>query len=290
LNMRFLKRVLADRLKPEEIAELYGAFDLVGDIAIIRTPMSLRSKLETIARAIIESNKHVRTVLHQSSPVSGELRTRRFEHILGDMKTETTYKEHGCVFKVDLAKAYFTPRLSHERLRIARLISPGEAVVNMFAGVGTFSIVAARHSQATKIYSIDLNPDAFRYMEENVRINKVTGRVIPILGDASEVIANRNKEVADRVLMPLPEKAKEFIESALLALKREGWIHYYDHVHAETGEDPCLKSFEMLHPRLEETRANYELNFSRVVREVGPRWFQVVLDLKVMKTSTRGSD
>jgi len=283
--MRFLKTALADQLKPEEIAELYGAFDLVGDIAIIRTPMSLRSKLETIGRAVLENNKHVRTVLHQSSPVSGELRTRRFEHILGDMKTETTYREHGCVFKVDLAKAYFSPRLSHERLRIAGLISPGEAVVNMFAGVGTYSIVAARHSQADKIYSIDINPDAYRYMEENVRINKVTGRVIPILGDASEIIANRTKEVADRVLMPLPEKGKEFIGSALLALKREGWIHYYDHVHAKTGEDPCLKSFKALQPRLEDTKADCELSFFRVVRDVGPRWFQVVLDLKVAKAS-----
>jgi len=165
------------------------------------------------------------------------------------------------------------------------LISPGEAVVNMFAGVGTYSIVAARHSQADKIYSIDINPDAYRYMEENVRINKVTGRVIPILGDASEIIANRTKEVADRVLMPLPEKGKEFIGSALLALKREGWIHYYDHVHAKTGEDPCLKSFKALQPRLEDTKADCELSFFRVVRDVGPRWFQVVLDLKVAKAS-----
>jgi tRNA (guanine37-N1)-methyltransferase len=283
--MRFLKRVLADQLRPEEIAELYGAFDLVGDIAIIRAPTSLRPKLEIIARAIMENNKHVRTVLHQSSPVSGEFRTRQFDHILGEVKTETTYREHGCVFKVDLAKAYFSPRLSHERLRIARLVSPGESIVNMFAGVGTFSIVAARNSEAAKIYSIDLNPDAFRYMEENVRVNKVTGRVVPILGDASEVIASRIRGVADRVLMPLPEKAREFMGSAVLALKKEGWIHYYGHVHVETGEDPCLESFRELRPRLEEAGIDYRLDFSRVVREVGPRWSQVVLDLKITKAS-----
>ena len=85
--------------------------------------------------------------------------------------------------------------------------------------------------------------------------------------------------------MPLPEKAREFMGSAVLALKKEGWIHYYGHVHVETGEDPCLESFRELRPRLEEAGIDYRLDFSRVVREVGPRWFQVVLDLKITKAS-----
>lgn len=102
------------------------------------------------------------------------------------MKTGTVHKEHGCLLKVDLEKCYFSLRLSYERNRIAQRVQPGEAVVNMFAGVGSYSVVIARHREAEKIFSIDINPTAVRYVQENIELNKVEDRAIPILGDAKE--------------------------------------------------------------------------------------------------------
>ena len=91
----------------------------------------------------MQTHKRIKTVLRQASPVSGDFRLRKLEWIAGERKTETVHKEYGCILKVDLGKCYFSPRLSYERNRIAHQVQPGEVMVNMFAGVGSYSIVIA---------------------------------------------------------------------------------------------------------------------------------------------------
>jgi tRNA (guanine37-N1)-methyltransferase len=117
-------------------------------------------------------------------------------------------------------------------------------------------------------------------MLENIKLNKVYDRVIPFLGDARVVIENSLIGIADRVLMPLPEKAMDYIDTALLALKPKGVIHYYTHVHASTDEDPIEKAAREIDERL---KLKYEILEARIVREVGPRWSQLVLDLLINK-------
>src|SRR5271169_522164 len=139
-----LKESLRGVLDPAEIAELSSAFDLVGDIAIIKIPDALRSKQELIGEQILHHMKNVTTVLRQSSDVQGEFRTRDLELIAGEEKFETIYKESNCRFKVNLRGVYFSPRLSTERLRITELVREGELIFNMFAGLGTFSFIIAK--------------------------------------------------------------------------------------------------------------------------------------------------
>ena len=161
-------------------------------------------------------------------------------HVIGE-KRVAVHKESGCPFNVDVAKCYFSQRLSDERKRFADQATDVETVVNMFAGVGCFSILLAKHP-TRKIFSIDINPIAVRYMEENVRINGVYGRVVPILGDAGQIVKERLRHESDRVLMPLPEKAFEYLPYSLLALKNVGgWIHCYGFVHAGKDEDAVEK-------------------------------------------------
>ncbi|RJS90104.1 class I SAM-dependent methyltransferase family protein [Candidatus Bathyarchaeota archaeon] len=277
-----LKEHLADKFEAWELKILPGSYDIVGDIAIVRIPEALRHRASEIAEAIIQINSHVRTVLNRISPVSGDFRLRRLEWIYGEKKTETIHREHGCLFKVDLEKCYFSPRLLFERSRIAEQVKPSETVINMFAGVGCFSIIIAKKSDVRRVYSIDINPWAIRYAEENVRLNRVEHIVKPILGDAKIVIEDKLKGLADRVLMPLPEKAYEYIGYAIIALKSEGGvIHYYDFVHAGRGEDPIQKVEERICRKLRLFKIDSEICFGRVVRTVGPRWFQIALDIKI---------
>jgi len=277
-----LKEHLADKFEAWELKILPGSYDIVGDIAIVRIPEALRHRASEIAEAIIQINSHVRTVLNQISPVSGDFRLRRLEWIYGEKKTETIHREHGCLFKVDLEKCYFSPRLLFERSRIAEQVKPSETVINMFAGVGCFSIIIAKKSDVRRVYSIDINPWAIRYAEENVRLNRVEHIVKPILGDAKIVIEDKLKGLADRVLMPLPEKAYEYIGYAIIALKSEGGVvHYYDFVHAGRGEDPIQKVEERICRKLRLFKIDSEICFGRVVRTVGPRWFQIALDIKI---------
>lgn len=245
-------------------------------------PEPLEHYSRLIAQAIMNIHREVKSVWLQSSSVSGDYRLRNLEFLLGEKKTETSYKEHGCVYKTDLRKAYFSPRLSYERLRIAGLVQTGEVVLNMFAGVGCYSIAIARHSQPKMVYSIDVNPSAFEYLQENIRLNRAEKKVVPFQGDAKTVTENRLQNSSDRVLMPLPERAYEYLDCALLALKpKGGWIHYYDFEYAKKNENPVKKVETKVTEKMRQLCSNFGVEFGRSVRSIGPNWYQVVLDIHV---------
>ncbi len=263
-----------------------GYLDIIGDIAIVNVPIELEGKKKVIAEAVMAVNRNIRTVLNQASPVSGEYRLRSLEWLSGERKTETVYKEYGCSFRVDLSKVYFSPRLSYERMRIARLVREGEIVVNMFAGVGCFSIVIGKNSKVDKVHSIDINPNAVELMKENIALNKFKGRLEANVGDAKEVIEERFPGISHRVLMPLPEKAYQYLDTACLALKPEGgFIHYYDFVYARRTENAIGSVAGKVRKRLTSLGRPFEVVFSRVVRTIGPNWYQVVLDLSIASSS-----
>jgi tRNA (guanine37-N1)-methyltransferase len=277
-----LKFLLAGRLQPQELDFVFKSYDVVGDIAIIRVPETLKPRSQIVAEAIMQTHKNVKTVLLQTSAVSGDFRLRQLEWAAGERKTTTVHKEFECLFEVDLERCYFSPRLSFERRRVASLVQPHEIVVNIFAGVGCFSIVMAKYSKVDRIFSIDVNPFAFDFMLKNVRLNRVQNKVVPVLGDAKKVVTEKLSRVADRVLMPLPEKACEYLDYALMALKpRGGWIHYYDFVHAGKDEKPVEKVRDKVTAKLNESNVKSEVLSGRVVRATGPYWFQVVVDVFV---------
>lgn len=279
---RCLRRLLSDRIPSKELTNVYNSYDVVGDIAIIRLNEESTRFRVAIAEAVMSVHKNVKTVLAQIGAVDGDFRLRRLENIAGENKTMTVHKESGCLFSVDVEKCYFSPRLLSERMRIARQVDSGEVVVNMFAGVGCFSVVIARHANPEKVYSIDMNPVAFQYMRENVRMNGVYGKMVPLFGDAKEVIGTKLCHVAHRVLVPLPEKALEYLPYALLALKPSGGvIHYYDFEHAGRDEEPVEKVKVRVADKLRGMDVVFEFISGRVVRSTGPNWCQIALDLFV---------
>lgn len=280
-----LKSLLSEKLPSEVVRQIYKSYDIIGNIAVIRIPKPLEKHSPIIAEAIMETHKHVKSVWRQTTPVTGDFRLRGLELVAGEESTETVYKEYGCIFKVDIKKCYFSPRLSYERMRIAKQVTPNEVIVNMFAGVGCYSILIAKHSEAKQIYSIDINPVAVEYMRENIRLNRVENRVIPILGDAQKVIEEKLQNVADRVLMPLPERAYQFLEPALKSLKRPGetTLHYYAFEHANRDENPIRKVEAKVSRKLQDLGVCFTVSSSRIVRETGPNWYQVVLDLKIKR-------
>jgi tRNA (guanine37-N1)-methyltransferase len=274
-----LKKALEGILSEKESEELFSAFDQVGEIIIVRIPDSLLSKKKIIGETLLEQVKTAKSVFYQSSSVEGEFRTRDLEILAGEEKTETEYKEFGCRFIVDVEKAFFSPRLSTERDRIADLIQEGETVINMFGGVGMFSIIVAKRKKCT-VYNIDINPIAAKLCEKNIELNKLKGKVISINGDAVEIIEEQLKDKGDRVLMLLPERSDEFLNSAISTTKNNGIIHYYSHIHAdEKANAPKLseKHYSEITP-VKSTILN-----SKIVRAVGPRYYQTVVDVKIKK-------
>jgi tRNA (guanine37-N1)-methyltransferase len=283
-----LRKTLLRVLSPDDLANAYNSYDIVGDLAIFRLSHASRKNAQNIAKAIMSVHKNVKTVLAQVSSVAGDFRLRRLTHVTGENRTSTIHRESGCIFSVDVEKCYFSPRLYYERSRIARLIKPNETVVNMFAGVGCFSITIAKHVNTAKVFSIDVNPVAIQFMRENIRLNRVYGKVIPLLGDSKAIIERRLQRAADRILMPLPEKAFAYLPSAISALKTSGgWIHYYDFEHTEKTENPVEKTKLKVTEKLTSLNVAFEFPFSRVVRTTGPNWYQVVLDVHIRRVQDK---
>jgi len=249
--------------------------DIVGDIAIVRLSDFTSSEKKKVADVLLSDLKNVRVVMEQEGGIEGEFRLRKLRHLGGERRTLTVHRENGCSFRVDLARCYFSPRLSTERLRVAELVKPKERVLNMFAGVGPFSITIARKAGA-EVISCELNGFAARLHEENNGLNKVESLVTVLQGDAAELPELTGLKF-DRVLMPHPSESDKFLATAFMMVKKKGTIHYYRHVLGEDeneAEAGLREELGGLVPR--GTRFNV-----RRVREVGPRWFEMAAEIRV---------
>jgi tRNA (guanine37-N1)-methyltransferase len=275
-----LKKILSDSLTPDEISLVYSAFDVIGSIVIVKIPDALKLKKQIIGEIILQNIKPAQSVFAQISAVRGDYRIRSLEFIAGEYNTVTEYREHGCRFRVDIQNTYFSPRLSTERLRIAKLVSENEVIANMFAGVGTFSIIIAKINKTCKIYSIDSNPFAHEISIINTKLNRVQDRVIPICGNAKDIIHDKIQGQCNRVLMPLPERSGEFVDSAVLALKGgTGIVHFFAHIKANSKN--LAREKAELNIETAFSKYKHESLHTRVVREVGPRLYQTVSDVYI---------
>lgn len=277
---RTVTDALGKTFPPNLLAVLPRALDVVGDIAVIEVPAELKPHRKTIGEAILETHKNVHTVLAKASAVSGTYRLRKFEVIAGQNRTTTIHKEFGCQYHVDLEKAFFSPRLSHEHQRVASLVEDGEAVVDLFAGVGPFSVLIANKKDA-KVFAVEINPEAFELLRKNILLNRVQHRVTPILGDAKQIVLDRLSGLADRVIMNLPETSDEFIDVACRALKPTGGvIHFYSFVRLP---DSIVAMKVRFAERVKESgRAVKQFPSARTVRETAPYQWHVALDAMIV--------
>ena len=164
------------------------SYDILGNIALVRFPENYKQKdKKKFAEKILKEQKGIRTVLEKVGKIKGRLRKLSTKFVLGENTKEVLYKENGCVFRFDIDKTYFSPRLSNERKEIAEQIRKGETVLVMFAGVAPFSIVIAKNSPAKKVYSNEINREANKYAELNIKLNKLKDKVELVNGDAKKI-------------------------------------------------------------------------------------------------------
>ncbi len=269
---RTLEEALENHLNPEELELVPRAHDLIGDIAVLEIPDELSSHRELIGRVFLEVHKNFSTVLAKKGAISGTTRIREYQCLAGEDKTETIHIEYGCRLAVDLAKAYFSPRLLEEHNRVAQLVKDNEFVVDMFCGVGPFPIHIARQRNA-HIIAIDINPDAIDLLKKSMRLNKLIGTIEPIVGDVKEYTKSQK---ADRVIMNHPSGAIDFIPAACRILKSGGVLHYYDFV---GGDDPETTITNRLTQVVEDAgRTVKTVSHVRRVRDSAPYEFQMVID------------
>jgi len=226
-----LKELLKEILTEKELEIAPSSFDIVGDIAIIKIPEELKKKEKKIGEQLLKF-KNIKTVLKKESKVENKFRLRKYRFLAGENKKETVHVEYGCRFKLNLEKVYFSPRLATERDRIVKQIKKGEKVLVMFAGIGPYAVQIAKRSGAEIVYAIEINPEAYRYMEENIKLNKVQNKIKIFLGDVRDVVP-KLKEKFDRIVMPLPMDGENFLNLAKMVSKKGTIVHFYTFASSE---------------------------------------------------------
>ena len=171
------------------------------------------------------SDKHkVKTVM-KVDHIHGTKREPVIKLLYGE-DTETINKENGCLFKLDLKKVMWSKGNNNERIRIAKLVEDNETVIDMFAGIGYFSIPIGVHSNAKQVYSIEINPNSFHYLKENIKLNKINN-IIPLLGDCMDITPEYS---ADRIIMGYVKTTHHYLKTAIDSLNKGGVIHYHETV------------------------------------------------------------
>ncbi len=273
-----LKALLQKKLSKEELSLLVRGFDQLGNIAIIEIPKELEKKQKLIGEGVLKLNKSIKTVCKIKGEHKGKYRIQPIEIIAGEKNFIAHYKEFGCRFEFDVRKTFFSPRLGNERKRICEKIKKGEIVGVFFAGIGPFAVIFAKNSPLKKAVAIELNPQAFKYLEKNISLNKVEEKVEAIKGDVKKVVPKKFKKTFNRIVMPLPKGGENFLKEAILALKPKGIIHFYQFVLREEMFKEPLKKIEKNTKAL---KKRFKILLKKQVRSFSPSRIQVVIDFKV---------
>lgn len=278
--MRHTLKTELEGILPQHLVVLVpSSFDILGSkekaVAIIEIPRGLVDYEIETALALTRVHKNVKSVLAKRSGRSGEFRTREHQVLHGDSNTEVIHRESGCKFKLDPVKTYFSTRENTERERIVQQVRPGEKVLVMFSGVGPYAIFIAK--VPSLVTAIELNPAAHNYCLENIKMNRVTGRVRALLGDVKEICPQLNEDF-DRTLMPLPKGAHKYLDVAIPTLKKGGILHFY---HWAAESDLWSEAEHYVLNTSEKQGRKAEILDRKKVSQYSPKLFKVRLDARI---------
>lgn len=264
---------------PQELLPLVPkSFDIIGQIAIIEVAEELRAHEKLLAEALLRQIHHLKSVYSKAGVVEGVFRLRQFKFLVGIRDPSTIHKENHCQFALDITKVYFNPRLGRERDRIASLVSPNQKVLDLFAGVGPFSIQIGR--KGALVHAIDINPDAVYYLCKNITLNKVEKFVIPHEGDARIIVTSSLAGQFDKVIMNLPKSAQNYLDTASLALKVSGGRIFLYHEVNERDDLSELK--RVIEQNVRKTsRKNVEIVSIKKVHNIAPFRWQTCFEISV---------
>jgi tRNA wybutosine-synthesizing protein 2 len=278
-----VRLILQHELSDEELALLPRGFQIIGNNVILRLNEDLLNKKKEIADAYLELLPNIKGVYLNLGIIEGTFREpEKIEFIAGENNPIVIHKEHGVSYKFDITKVMFSKGNINERKYLSQLVKKGEVVIDMFAGIGYFSLPIAKNAEPKKIYSIEINPVSYHYLVENVRLNKLEEVIIPIQGNCKGKVLELYKSGirADRVIMGVFPAPKEYISEALLLLKDSGTIYHYEGVALKEEAHLLFEDFCEI---AQSTNISCELVDQRLVKSYGPHLFHIVNDIMVKK-------
>lgn len=276
-----IKQLLIKNLKlsNKESSLLPSSYQKIGDIVIINIKKELWKYDQKIGKIILENIPNTRVVCRRTDFITGQFRQPHVKVIAGDNNTETIHKEHHILYRLDVAKIMFAKGNLSERKRLSKLVKNGEIIVDMFAGIGYFSLGIAKFSNVERIYSIEKNPISYHYLCENIKLNKLENKIVPILGDCKKE-APKLGRIADRIIMGLLPSPIEYLSTALKIIKNKGIVHY----HTTLGkEEHHRKVLEEIREIAGKEGFRVKLLKWKKVKSYAPKVDHAVLDLLFKK-------
>ncbi len=284
--MKF-KEMLKNELKNNEdftenlLNLLPRGYQELNHIAILNLKPELREHAGQIAKSMHEILPSLKAIWHKTGKIEGKYRQPQgLAHLWGDSKSEIILTENHVKYKFDFTKIMFAKGNVTERRILPTRIKEGEVIIDMFAGIGYFSLGMARTKKPIKIYSIEWNPEAYSYLCENIKLNKVDSIIKPLFGDCKEKIIELKEEKirADRIIMGLLPAPVDAIPSALSVIKDNGII-VYEGIEGKESTELFDKFSEI---------ANQEgfltsIIERRVVKIYKPHLYHVVIEILVKK-------
>ncbi|MFX0059838.1 MAG: class I SAM-dependent methyltransferase family protein [Candidatus Hodarchaeota archaeon] len=280
--MRFkenLKEKLEGIISEDELNFLPRGFQTIGKVMILKLNPELLYKKKIIAEKCLDLLPSIRSVFLNTGKITGQFRTpEKIEYLAGEDNPIVEHKEHNVIYRFDITKIMFSKGNVNERRHLTTLIKNNEVIVDMFAGIGYFSLPIAVHTKPKKIYSIELNPDSYKFLYENIKLNHVDDIVVPINGDCKEEVIKLNKKgiSADRVIMGVFPAPKDYIQNGLTLLKQKGTIFHYEGVREKEN---YLSLFEEFKEIADRENINCELLSYRFVKSYGPNLYHIVVDI-----------
>jgi len=273
-----LKKELEKKLDEKLLEKLPRSYSMIGKVVIIKLKPELEKYKKEIGEAILKILP-VKTVCLLKQ-IRENIRKPEIEIIAGN-GTETVHKEHKCIYKLDVSKVMFSKGNKFEKIRIVKQVKKGEIVVDMFAGIGYFTIPIAKLTQAKKVYAIDINPEAIHYLKENVKLNKVEHKVEIFQGDCKKICITLAKQgiKANRVLMGYIFSTYEFFPYALEIAKENAIIHY----HFIAKKEEIEKQIKILEKIAEEKNVKLKIKEIKKIKSYAPKIYHMVMDISVEK-------
>lgn len=265
------------KLNEEESNALPHGYQIIGKILLIKLKPSLLRHRKEIGKSILELFPYIHTVC-LIKEIKSIKRKPKIEIIAGCRNMQTLHKEQGCQFLIDISKLMWSQGNKEERVRIIKLVKNNETIVDMFVGIGYFSIFIAKYSNPKKIYAIDINPVALEYLRKNIWLNGVEDKIEILQGDCRK-FAKLLENTADRIIMGYLFGTEKFLLCALKIAKKKAFIY----LHRTVKEEEIEKIKEKIIKIGDKNKCKIKILNVKRVKSYAPKIWHVVFDLKISK-------
>ncbi len=269
------------------LEDIYGhqpelKIERIGDLALLSVTEDFKLHKQEIITAIKQTYK-IKGIFEKISEIKGLYRVPAIRHLSGSRIPLTIHIEYGIKIYVNLEKTYFNPRLANEHNRVASLVSDSEQILDMFTGVGPYSLhivkklITMRRNDSEKfksrVFAIDINPTAIDCLKRSIKLNKLNGMIYPIVADSTFVFHKRIR--FDRIIMNLPHAAYQYLLLATSFLKTRGVVHFYTFSREEGPLAVEVAKFNSI------TKNQFQILSASILRAVAPH--KVVVRIDAMK-------